>query len=125
MLKKDGKAKLKKKIEDTLRVKFNTGETAELFRLFPMPEVTARNFLHDITRLLGEASKELGYAIRGSPEATMNYVSLMTGLRMDLARGACGWFSLKQAGIGEREEYSEFEDLAVQWDRYSQLGCLF
>ena len=91
-----------------------------------MPEITARNFLHDITRLLGEASKDLGYAIRGSPEATMNYVSLMTGLRMDLARGACGWFSLKQAGIGEKEEYSEFEDLAVQWDRYSQfsLGAL-
>ena len=61
-----------KKIEDTLRVKFNTRETAELFQLFPMPEMTARNFLHDITRLLGEASKELGYAIRGSPEATMN-----------------------------------------------------
>jgi hypothetical protein len=31
VLKRDGKAKLKKKIEDTLRVKLNTRETAELF----------------------------------------------------------------------------------------------
>jgi hypothetical protein len=78
VLKKDGKAKLKKRIEDALRVKFNTKETAELFQLFPMPEITARNFLYDITRKLREASKDL------------SHVQSSSMIRQPAARGPTG-----------------------------------
>ena len=52
----------------------------------------------------------------------MDYVKQMTSLRMDLARGACGWFSMKQERGGENTEYLGFETLAVQWDCFSKFA---
>jgi hypothetical protein len=93
---RDGKTKLRKEISNTLGIKLYSVEMTEFFRLFPMPGLAARDFMTVMAQKLGQFHSELSHAIQGSPEATMEYVKQMTGLRLDLARGACGWLSLKQ-----------------------------
>jgi hypothetical protein len=46
----------------------------------------------------------------------------MTGLRLNLARGACGWLSLKQERGKKTTTYLGFEALAVQSDRFSKFA---